>query len=286
MIPTPPRLLSFVLLLLSSGLTGALAAQPTGPREVMNAVFEKGNLFVALSELEWRSGLCLAATQLAVGERSQLALSLTAGTAYAFLGSGAPEGTDVDLYLYDAAGAAVAQDDATDGTPIIEFTPDRNGSYVLELHLVGADRPESYAAVSLLSRGGRRVLDQEFNRLDDQFFASVTALRRAAPALHWARLPGGWCALGYVLGQGEGATLQRLRTTADKLTVTAAGEPSLKNIDLYLADEELRIVAADYADSAFPYLRYATQPNIRYDLRVEVERSRGTGLLLVALLEE
>jgi len=65
------------------------------------------------------------------GEEATLRLQLTAGVPYVISGVCDNECTDFDLRLADAAGNAVAEDVATDDTPIVRFTPQRTGVYVV-----------------------------------------------------------------------------------------------------------------------------------------------------------
>ncbi|HET6764245.1 MAG TPA: hypothetical protein VFH27_11255 [Longimicrobiaceae bacterium] len=65
------------------------------------------------------------------GEEATLRLQLTAGVQYVISGVCDNACSDFDLRLADAAGNAVAEDVETDDTPIVRFTPQRTGVYVV-----------------------------------------------------------------------------------------------------------------------------------------------------------
>ncbi|MEM9259195.1 MAG: glycosyltransferase N-terminal domain-containing protein, partial [Bacteroidota bacterium] len=70
----------------------------------LSNVFEKGNLMAAISGVEWRPRLCLAAASLSTGKTITLEVALRANVSYTFLASAESENYDVDLYLRDQEG--------------------------------------------------------------------------------------------------------------------------------------------------------------------------------------
>ena len=279
----------FILLICFSTLAGQSTVQSnnqTGPQKALYAAFEKGDLMVAISPVNWRPGLCLAAAQLAVGQTVSLRINLLARTDYVFIGSGANQSSDIDLILRDSTGAIVSTDFANDATPVLEYRPVTSGSYTLQVHLVAGAQQREFVALSLLRAGGRVVQEQEYIRVANSFFATAQEIQSAYKETFWQSKPGQWCLFGYSLAEGEGATLQQIQPGPGPHFFAASGSRDLKNIDLYLASEAHKIVAKDNGPNAFPLITYNFPPAATFDLRVEVERSRSNALLLVGVFQQ
>ena len=118
------------------------------------------------------------------------------------------------------------------------------------------------------------------------FFRLASVTRSNFANTSWLNQANQWCLFGYSLSENQGTTLRQLRPGTGDIFFTAAGTPNLRNIDLYLADQSQRIIANDIGSGAKPIIRHKTKAGANYDLRVEVERSKGTGLLLVGIFEK
>lgn len=286
LMPSPSKTLYlFVLLLL---LDQSLIAQAViSPRESLSTVFEKGNLMVALSGVEWRPGLTMAAARLETGATISLNLTLDPSTNYVFIATTANgDASDVDLYLRNSMGQLQAEDKETDGTPVLEFSTTNGGSYQLQIHLAGSNQPSEFVALSILQGGGRSILRQDYEQVANNFFRMASVTRSNFTGTNWLSKPNQWCLFGYSLHQNQGTTLRQLRPGAGDTFFAAAGSPALRNIDLYLADQSLHIIANDIGPGAKPIIRHKTKANANYDLRVEVENSKGNGLLLVGVFQK
>jgi len=281
--PSVLPLLFFLAVFSSPWVT---AQQDTRPRNSLNAAFEKGNLMVALSEVEWRPGLTMAAARLNAGATISLNLTLRPATRYVFIASTANgDASDVDLYLRDGTGRILAEDQDADGTPILEFKTTEGGAHQIQLHLAGSDRVEEFVALSLLRGGGRIILREEYEKTTQNFFRLANVNRSNFEGTEWLSRPGQWCLLGYSVGKDQGITLRNIRPGEGHTYFAAAGSSTLSNIDLYLANRSLRIVEKDIGPGAKPILRHKTDLGMNYDLRIEVESNKGTGLLLVAIFQ-
>lgn len=262
------------LLLLVFPLRAQTTLTSSSHRQALDNLFEKCNLMVAISEVDWRPGLCIGATRLGRGQTISLRLKLRAGYDYAFVATGDHHVTDLDLYLRGPDQETIRLDTESDNTPIVDFTIDSTGGYTLQLHLVAAAQDEAYVAVGFLRDQGLLVREDDYRSLrremlERDLFGGGTA--------------GNWINLGYLLDRGEGHTLSGLPLPVGQLTVTTSTGPNFRNVDLYLADRERKIVAADYAPDATPKISYRTEQEERYDLRLEVERARQVGLILLTL---
>ncbi|WP_026232295.1 hypothetical protein [Neolewinella persica] len=280
--------LFFLLLLLSSQL---LAGQPIedtqrdSPRGALTAAFEKANLMVALSGVEWRPGLNMAVASLETGKTISLNVSLLANTNYVFIATTTADEEDTDLYLRDSSGAVIGADKEPDATPIIEFRTDYAGTYQLQVHLVSSRHPREFVAVCLLRAAGRSILESEYREVATSFFNSVEDVKAAYSGTNWLATPTQWCAFGYSLSENEGISIIGLRPGPGPKIIAATGSRILQNIDLYLANETQRIIAMDNGPDAFPLISYDCPPGSSFDLRVEVERGKTPAFLLVGILE-
>lgn len=274
----------FHILLLLAILSGAqVNAQIVGdnPRRALNAVFKKGNLMAALSGVEWRPGLNLAAAHLSVGQTISLNLTLSKDIEYIFLASGPSERADVDLYLRDANGNLLQEDLEEDGTPVIEFKAPADGIYQLQLHLVAGDKSAAYVALSLLQRRGRPISEQNYRSTTTAFFSGVKEIRSSATGIDWQKKTGEWCLFGYLVQENVGITLRGLRPAPGRKIFTATAGPEPSEITLYLATEAGRIVAGTNPPEFLPLLRYNCPPGAVLDLRVG---TKAFSLVLVAVL--
>ncbi|MFK8164500.1 MAG: hypothetical protein AB8H12_18790 [Lewinella sp.] len=286
-----PRSIACLLFTLLLSASQALSAQPMdddlrrSPRRALNAAFEKGNLMVALSGVEWRPGLNMAVASLETGKTISLNVSLLANTNYIFIAATAEDTEDTDLYLRDPSGLIIAEDREQDATPIIEFQTDSAGTYQLQVHLVSSRHSREFVALSLLRGAGRSIPEGEYREVATSFFNSVNDVKAAYSETEWQSAPTQWCAFGYSLSENEGVSLIGLRPGAGPKIFAATGNRNLRNIGLYLANEMQRIVALDNGPDAFPLISYDCSSGDAFDLRVEVERSKSPSFLLVGILK-
>lgn len=290
LLPRSTRVLLFLLLLLSSQLLLAQVLNggdttQNSPRRALHVAFEKGNLMVALSGVEWRPGLNMAVASLETGKTISLNVSLQANTNYVFIAATEEEDEDTDLYLRDPSGLIISADKEPDATPIIEFRTITAGTYQLQVHLVSSRRARKFVALSLLRSRGRSILEGEYQEVATSFFNSVNDVKTAYSETQWQATPTQWCAFGYSLSENEGISLLGLQPGPGPKVIAATGSRNLRKIDLYLANEAQQIVAMDNGPDAFPLISYDSPAGASLDLRVEVERGKTPSFLLVGILE-
>jgi hypothetical protein len=252
----------------------------------LNAVFEKGNLMVAISGMEWRPGLCLASARVPAGESVALNVQLRANYNYSFIGAVDEAGRDVDFFLRDARGQVVAADEETDDSPIIKYRPLQDGTYQLQLHLVSSQAPAGFLSLSILRSGGAPILEFDYRKLNQQFFGAATGIKSVHPKLQWQNGVNQWCVFGYLLNNDAGLSLRGLKLGDGRRFFAATGSGVSGKIDLYLADTQRRIVAADEAPNAYPLLEYNAQSSEVYDLRIEVGDAQENELLLMGIFRQ
>lgn len=68
-------------------------------------------------------------------EDAELDVPLERGVSYTIVGACDNDCSDVDFYMFDPSGAAVAEDTATDDIPIVSFVAQRSGDYRLRVRM-------------------------------------------------------------------------------------------------------------------------------------------------------
>lgn len=271
-LPSPrirPLTCLLALLLVGSALTG----QDDGAARALAGAYQKSKLMVAISDVAWRPGLCLAVGRLPVGGTLSLDLPLEAGYEYTFVGSGEEALGDLDLHLLDAGGQALTADREDDDTPIVTFAPTDDGAYRLQLHAVAADRPEVFVSVGLLRSGGRPLADADYRALTQRLAAAepVTAPNGDGDwVLYAALLP------------ADGITLERPAAAATGFALSSFGNPA-HHPEFYLlppGQTRPRLATADGAGRS--RLPGPADPAGAYRLRVQPpERSTADHPLLL-----
>ena len=275
------RLLCLVLLCLP------VRAQSWSEAERMltavDGTFAKCDLMVAVSGVEWRSGLCLAAAEVERGSTISLSVTLEADRQYVFIGSGEATVGDMDLLLRDGAGKTIGEDLESDRTPVVEVDVKQSGTYSLQVHLLNADAPTAFVSVGILSSAGDPLSGEDYRQVSRQFGAAAGAVRAAGGAGRFGTGGGQWSVLGYLLEEGGGATLSNVRLPAGRTFIAATGGERVQNLDLYLAGADREIVRADDDPDAYPMIEYDSPLAAPYDVRLEMPRARGRALVLLGL---
>ncbi len=257
-------------------------ARRTPARLRSTGLYTKGNLLVAVTNAGWHPGLCLAATQLAPGGTASLEIHLLPERTYTFIASAERGVRDIDLLLRDAGGQEIVSDTEGDQTPILEFTAEEAGTYTLQLHLVDANQENAMVALGILSTFGEPLSSLSYRNVSRQFGAAAGAVRAAGGATNFQSNDNTWCLLGYLLGEGEGATVENLRFSADSsLFMAATGSPEIQDIDLFLADERFQIIRSDREQDPYPMIEIGSHETGPYRLRLAVDKARSTGLILL-----
>lgn len=281
--------LLFCCLACTCGRAQSMANIPPSPTDRLSRcvsnVFEKGNLMAAISGVEWRPRLCLAASRIATGKTITLELALRANVNYTFLASAESENYDVDLYLRDMDGKILASDDAKDGTPIIEYQVKDDGLYQIQLQAVSGPTAYSFLALSLLCGSGGSIYETNFRETTNSFFSKGRELM-GRNNLNWQMGNHQWSIFGFSLRQEEGVTLRGLRPGQGRHTFFAVSDPEIRELNLYLANQQQRIVAQTFTPSAHPILPYSAATEDQLDLRVQVDKSRKPGFLLLGIIEQ
>ncbi|NJB87719.1 3-deoxy-D-manno-octulosonic-acid transferase [Lewinella marina] len=284
---TARLILQFLLWLLLSWPAGA-QTWPAADRmlSALDGSFTKSNLLVALSGAEWRSGLCLAVAELERGGTVSLDLPLEGGTKYLIVGAAESSAADIDVLLRDGNGEVVEQDTETDKTPVVEIWVDSTAIYTVQVQLLSGQDSTAFVSLGLLQSGGTPLADRDYRAVSRQFAAAAGAVRAAGGA---GRLGSGlnrWCVLGYLIGEGGGATLDNLQLPAGRHFLAAAAGERVQNLDLYLATEDQRILRADNDPDPYPMIEYENSEPAALRLRIALVKSRGDALVLLGFFSQ
>lgn len=285
--PLAAGFLVFLLALLLLPCT-SVRAQTNDSKQFHQAIdqaFEKGNLMVAISTVEWRPGLSMAATKIATGKTITLELALSRHESYSFIATSISENTDIDLYLRDSLGNVLASDKEPDNTPIIEFQVPKTGNYRLQLHVPASDKAVNYVSLSLLQSGGHSTLEAEYRDVSDRFFSAATAVENSHPDISWSSSNQQWSILGYSLVSEQGLTLNNLRFNTSRYYLAATASPKFEHLALYLANSKQQIIDSSPKGSSFPLLDFNASDKERYDLRVSTGAYHSPGFVFVGIFE-
>jgi hypothetical protein len=86
------------------------------------------------------------------GQSWNVPAELYAGYDYAVLGVCDRDCNDLDLVMYDANGAAIAQDTTTSNQPLLSIQPSYNGAYTIQVQMYNCSIEPCYYAIALYAR--------------------------------------------------------------------------------------------------------------------------------------
>ena len=277
MFPYGPRLRLLLFLLLCTGGRAHIFAQTEAYREALDRVFEQANYLTALSPVGFRPGLCMAASEIAVGTSQELAIHLEAGRNYTFIATTETSRALLDLHLNGLS------DEADDGTPILEFAPARSGTYQLRIYLRAADEPSLTTALAILENGGPSLNRDVQSFVRDAFFTETQQLLRSQP--RW-RLGEDWPILVLFTPSAYSVNLEKIPLNQGKYALGLASGPALQQSTLSLADANHRIQAQTNSSGAFPQLRYRTEQSGPYTIHFDNREATSNLIYLGRFAEE
>ena len=86
------------------------------------------------------------------GARENYMIQLQAGVAYAIVGVCDNDCTDVDLRIWDGNGNKLAEDIATDDTPVLQFTSTTSGQYRVSVEMATCSTNPCYWGFQIFRR--------------------------------------------------------------------------------------------------------------------------------------
>jgi hypothetical protein len=213
-------------------------------------------------------------------ESGRTALPLEAGACWALAAISGEGAADLDLFLYDAAGAEVARDIGTDADPVVELCPTQLATYAAEVNMYEGAGPYALAVL----RGPPDAAPSAT--------APPTAptARTVDLAADLARLAADMRARGYVeqTPPVESEILARAGQNSHSLTllpgchsIVARGGPGVDDLDLYVFGPSGETVDRDIGEGAVATVHVCVDDDgtagvIAYRLDVKLYRGTGT----------
>jgi hypothetical protein len=213
-------------------------------------------------------------------ESGRTPLSLEAGACWAIAAISGEGATDIDLFLYDTAGAEVARDIGTDADPVVELCPPQAltvaaevnmyegaGPYALALLRGPHDAAPAAAAVPSPAAGGAVDLSAELSRLAADMRARGY-VERQAPVQSEILARAGQNSHSVLLAPGCHSIVARGGTGVDDLDLYLFG-PAGASVDRDIGEGSVATVhvCVDEEDG----------PGPEVDFRLDVKLYRGTG---------
>jgi hypothetical protein len=220
---------------------------------------------------------------LGTSEVQDFNIELVAGGCYTVIGVGVPQVTDLDLFLFDPAGAQVAVDTDTNNVPVVAHCAGASGVFRVQakvysgagefaVQLFGTDGDPARAATPPAAGAfpppdpSGDPLERRMAELYARFGerrAPVSALMRGS--------------LGRSRTQDFALTLQ----AGHCYTAIAASDPSLTDLDMYVFDPAGAELGQDRATDNFPVVRSCPNATGRHRIRVEAYSGSGNFALQV-----
>ncbi len=255
-------------------------------REVLVRNFQKSKLMVALTEMEWRPGLCAGVARLEAGKSVSQLLYLEGGREYAFIASGGPAVTDLDLYLRRPGGQLLESDQETDPSPVVVYTPKRSGPYTLQLHLPTATVPEAIVSFNVLTTDGTDLPEARFRHVLRELDFSHRALADLEPGSGFTTAPRQWLLYGFLLDERNPVTLETLQPQRSENHVMVAAGEHLTKIDLYLQKPDGTIITGEIRDETLSLLNFHSLTDASYRLRIEARSNADQELLFLGFYQK
>ena len=152
-----PRLVIFLpVMLCVAAVPATAAAQRTATdpmRAQVDALTRRMPAGVRLLHAPWTGAL-------AQGASADVWVRLRAGRRYQLIPFCDRDCTEVDLRMYDAAGAELAHASDVDDIPILSITPGRNARYRMRVTMLGCSAAPCRYAIAMYGRGGSEARER------------------------------------------------------------------------------------------------------------------------------
>ena len=170
---------------------------------------------------------------------------LQAGTAYAFVGVGDDDATDVDVIIKDSAGRIVAQDVDDDAIAAAPFTPAKSGKYTITLKLTNGKAISSACALSIFRKGGGyKLSDDSVRTTTDNMFEVSQRLHDKYGSIYNSGV-GQWAVVGSVLKAGVTSTLSGISAGKGAYVFVAMGDEDMVDLDMTVRNAKGKIIQQD-----------------------------------------
>lgn len=219
------------------------------------------------------------------GKVTELVVSLEAGHSYKFVGSAENEDAILDLQLI-YRDSILASDENDDATPILAYTAENAGQYVVKLYLRAADESRLGVAIGILEDSGATLTSENFRDVRRRFFSSSHNILTAASDFNWATTGGAWSVFGFLSAAERPIQLENLYLERAEYLFAISGNPKIPRIRIYLANQQGKIVVTKDENSAFPLISYGNKSVGNHILRIEPATGRRSNFILLGLFQK
>jgi hypothetical protein len=212
-------------------------------------------------------------------------LTLTKGEKYVIVGGGDKGTKDLDIKVTDATGKEVASDTDIDPTPVAGFTAQRAGAHTIQVIMAKAGPNGGFATIGILVEGGYRVpVGNLAAALANLILQCEDVDKNTKKDVLFSSGNNQWAVFGSILKQGGETTIEKLLPGAGTRVLVSGGDDTVSDIDLFLLDAKGKVLEEDVDDDAVPRVVYTTARNTNYGFRVKNVKSKGSSLILTAIL--
>lgn len=230
-------------------------------------------------------GICILAAFMTNGGETTFLRHFTRGEEYAIIGGGDDGVVDLDITILDKSGKAVASDTDADATPVVEFRAPATGQLTIKVQMAKAAKNGGFATVGLLVKGGYRVpVDNLAAALTNVIVQCEDVNKKTTKNVLFSSGNNQWAVFGSMVGQGKEITVENLTPGAGTRVWVSGGDTTTQDIDLFLLDSKGKVVGEDTDDDAVPRVVANTGRGEQYGFRVKNVKSKGTSLVLTAVL--
>ncbi|MBX2891512.1 MAG: hypothetical protein KF734_11325 [Saprospiraceae bacterium] len=260
---------------------------PKYMRQAMANVVAKGILLNDLSDMGFHKDVCMMGTYLSAGETVGFTTQLSSGVAYAFVGGGDDDVTDLDIFLYDAQGKELTKDTKTDNSPLVTYTPATTGSYTVKVKMFSTKTPGSFASLLIMSDAGYTIPIKTLKAALSDLFSMMEALCQKINKMGFLSTNNQWAMFGCVLDEGKSTQISNIRLSSSKLSaIIGGGDQNAFDVDLFLYSKGGTLLKKDDATDAHPVVTYKGSAGSEYTLKMKNARSGGEkSLIMSAILE-
>lgn len=287
--------LRFAALALAVGL--ALPAGPSAAQEnnwapgrrfeeSSNRVISSIERATAKTAYGYVAGVCFLSGHIQKGESLSFLRPVEGGVKYALVGGGDNGTRDLDIFVYDEAGTEVVKDVLDDNVPIVEFTPPRNARYLIKMFLHEGAAGGGMASLGILKKGGHEITPKAQVLAITGLVDEANKVDRTVPeTVSFSQGGGQWGVYGALVPGGGDMKVTGITPGGGKRAWVCGADSFAKDVDLYLYDQDERLVAKDErVDPPFPRLAFRTNPDEPYSVRIKNVQAGRPSLVLVGTL--
>lgn len=204
-------------------------------------------------------GICLVGAPLDVAETYTLTRDFQQGRTYVLFAGGDEDALDVDLTITDGNDRQLAGDTDTERLALVWFEPPQSGTFTIRMRLHRGQAKNSFCAFVVMRANGVNVpainlgtagdglMDRcrALNSLRELVGGKVGFLDREEHGAVW----------GAVLEADQSQSISNVPFGAKPVTILAAGDTQVRDLDLFLHDQQGNLLAQDTAPDAVPALR-------------------------------